>query len=138
MATTQLLNANVKFDGNILARGTPINKDHAGYEFVKKYLVDADAFVQTNKDDVAIRLITKKAPAPATGEKLPEAEVIQPAAASDPKGDEVVITKKMIIEQLAAKGVEFDERAKRDDLMALLDANGGYVAPEAEAASDPE
>lgn len=125
----QILNANVKWDGNILPRGTEIAADHAGYEFVKKYLVDADAFVQTNKDDVAIRLITKKAPAPATGEKLPEAEVITPEATSDPKGDEVVITKKMIIEQLTAKGVEFDERAKRDDLLALLDANGGYVAP---------
>ena len=125
----QILNANVKWDGNILPRGTEIAADHAGYEFLSKYLVDADAFVATSKDNQAVRLITKKAPAPATGEKLPEAEVITPEATSDPKGAEVAITKKMIIERLTAKGVEFDERAKRDALLALLDANGGYVAP---------
>lgn len=125
----QILNANVKWDGNILPRGTEIAADHAGYEFLSKYLVDADAFVATSKDNQAVRLITKKAPTPPADEKLPEATVIAPTQTSDPKGDEVVITKKMIIEQLTAKGVEFDERAKRDDLMALLDANGGFVAP---------
>ena len=125
----QILNANVKWDGNILPRGTEIAADHAGYEFLSKYLVDADAFVATSKDNQAVRLITKKAPTPPADEKLPEATVVAPTPTSDPKGDEVVITKKMIIEQLTAKGVEFDERAKRDDLLALLDANGGYVVP---------
>jgi len=125
----QILNANVKWDGNILPRGTEISADHAGYAFLSKYLVDADAFVATSKDNQAVRLITKKAPTPPADEKLPEATVVEAAQTSDPKGDEVTITKKMIIEQLTDKGIEFDERAKRDDLMALLDANGGYVAP---------
>lgn len=128
----QILNANVKFDGNILLRGTEISEDHAGYDSLKKYLVDADAFVATNKDNQAVRLITKKAPTPPADEKLPEATVVETTQTSDPKGDEVVITKKMIIEQLTAKGLEFDERAKRDDLMALLDANGGFVTPTAQ------
>lgn len=124
MAKAKVLNANVKFDGAILAKGTVITPDHAGYKVVEKYLVDEDQFVKTNSETM-VRIITKKSP-----DQLEEAVVVEsktaPAAepVSDPKEDEAPVkTVAMIKEELTALGIEFDDRAKKADLEALLDAS---------------
>lgn len=129
MAKAKVLNANVKFDGAILAKGTVITPDHAGYKVVEKYLVDEDQFVQKNPETM-VRIITKK-----SVDQLEEVVVVPtPEPTSDPKGndDAPVKTKAMIMEELTALGIEFDDRAKKDDLQALLDAS------RSEPTSDPK
>lgn len=120
MAKAKVLNANVKFDGAILAKGTVITPDHAGYKVVEKYLVDEDQFVKTNPETM-VRIATKK-----SVDQLDEAVVVTPSdQTSDPKGDDdaPVKTVAMIKEELTALGITFDERAKKADLEALLEAS---------------
>jgi len=121
MAKAKVLNANVKFDGAILAKGTVITPDHAGYKVVEKYLVDEDQFVKTNPETM-VRIATKK-----SVDQLDEAVVVDPKPdqTSDPKGDDdaPVKTVAMIKEELTALGITFDERAKKADLEALLEAS---------------
>lgn len=120
MAKAKVLNANVKFDGAILQKGTIISPDHAGYKAVEKYLVDEDQFVKTNPETM-VRIATKK-----SVDQLDEAVVVTPSdQTSDPKGDDdaPVKTVAMIKEELTALGITFDDRAKKADLEALLESS---------------
>jgi len=87
---------------------------------VEKYLVDEDQFVKTNPETM-VRIATKK-----SVDQLDEAVVVTPPEqTSDPKGDDAapVKTVAMIKEELTALGITFDERAKKADLEALLEAS---------------
>lgn len=121
MAKAKVLNANVKFDGAILEKGTVISPDHAGYKVVEKYLVDEDQFVKTNPE-IMVRIMTKK-----SAGQLEEATVVDQTAAKTPAAaqddDAPVKTVAMLKEELTALGIEFDDRAKKADLEALLEAS---------------
>ena len=51
----------------------------------------------------------------------PEVEVKKPAAEVEKNTDSKRLTKAEVIEILTEKGIEFDKKAKLEDLMKLLD-----------------
>jgi hypothetical protein len=107
---------NVKCGGQIIPRGKVITPDDVNYSELKKYLISEDDFKKAKGSTVRVLDSVRKQDA--------EDEDDVPAVnkPSTPAVDADTRTVAELKAELDAKDIPYDPKAKRVDLIALLDA----------------
>ena len=123
MSGTMVLWTSVKCDGKIRTRWSVVEKDDEFYNLLKPYLVPEEEYTKWRTSTVRVLDTVRESKSESDVDDIPAVNKISnPKKENTDDADEDTRTKSDIMAELDAKGITYDSRAKKSDLLALLEA----------------